>query len=102
MARSWDSRSTTHCMHSAHYPPCDSYNEGEVELMAPSRPHGLDAIPPIVTNLGAHTSSVADQPWHANAVEIGAKPTLLLWLCRDGLTRDVQKPLQLRVVALRL
>lgn len=44
----------------------------------------------IVTNLRAHTSSVADQPWHAKAVEIGARATLLRWLFRDGLTRDVR------------
>jgi hypothetical protein len=44
----------------------------------------------IVRKKRAHTSSVADQPWHAKAVEISAKATLLRWLFRDGLTRDVR------------
>lgn len=32
------SRFINHCMHSTHDILCDSYNEGEVELVAPSRP----------------------------------------------------------------
>ena len=94
------SRSINHCMHSTHDIPCDSYNEGEVELMAPSRP--TDSKPYRQESTCAYLFGRASDRGMQRPLRSVRKLCFFVGCFATVSDSGFAKPLQVRVVALRL